>query len=326
MVTVLSGHNEASDGQSGGQSIDHHIGNTIGLGTKFPSLQFAVINRYGGGIVDRASQSAPPMEDPYIAFDRIFGQTMLPNQDPAVLARIGATAEHFDHVTGELTALQGHVSAQDRSRIDIHLESVREVEKRLQSTTSLACAAPTQTQKLDPKSDVDAPAIGRLHMDMIAADIRVPFDAFGNHAMEPWDQRNDLPPPRFQRRAPSVLALEAGDRPDVAAKLSKINVYFAEQFAYLLGKLDGIVEADGKTVLDYTVAWWTSEVATGGHSLDNIPTVIAGGAGAFRMGRSLQVPLQPHNAAILAIANAVGAGVPTFGEPAYCANGPLNLA
>ncbi len=328
MVTMLSGHNEASDGKSGGQTIDHHIGNTIGGATQFRSLQFAVSNKYGGGISwSAANQSAPPMEDPYAAFDRIFGATTVPNADPAALEKIRKRRQSvFDHISGDLKALAPHLSTQDRSRVEVHLSSVREVEQRLQNVASGAvCSPPTMGARLDPKSDIDAPAIGRLHADLIAASFGCDFTRSATMQWSRGTSTMTFPHLAIPESHHNCSHLKP-EIPDVANKLAKINLYYAEQFAYLLGKLDAIKEADGKRLLDHTVAWWSSEVATGGHSLDPMVCVLAGGAGAFRMGRSLVVPTQPHNTLLLSIANAVGAGVPVIGEPDYCTNGPLNLA
>jgi len=328
MVTMLSGHNEASDGKSGGQTIDHHIGNTIGGANKFRSLQFAVRNTYGGGISwTAANQSAPPMQDPYAAFDRLFGGAALPNADPAALEKIRQRRQSvFDHVAGELSALAPHLSTDDRARVDVHLSSVREVEKRLQTVQSGAvCTPPTMGNKLDYQSDIDAPAIGRLHADLIAAAFSCDLTRSVTMQWSRGTSTMTFPHLSIPESHHNCSHLKA-EIPDVTNKLAKINLYYAEQFAYLLGKLDKIKEADGKTMLDHTIAWWSSEVATGGHALDPMVCVLAGGGQVFRMGRSLVVPTQPHNTLLMSIANAMGAPVTTFGEPDYCKMGPLNLA
>lgn len=330
MVTMLSGHNLADPGAaaSDAQTLDHYIGNAIGGDRAFRSLQFAVINRYGGGISwSGPKQSAPPMQDPYLAFDRIFGKTAMPQADAATLAKIRARRQSvLDHVSGELKGLSSQLGKDDRARIELHLSSLREVEQRLQGTGGAsACTPPTQTGRLDPTSNVDAPAIGRLHMDLIAA-------AFGcdlsRSATMQWSRGTStmtFPHLGIAESHHDISHLKP-EIPDVANKLTKINLYYAEQFAYLLGKLDAIKESDGKSLLDHTIAWWSSEVATGGHNLDPMVAVVAGGAGAMRMGRSLVVPTQPHNTLMLSIANAMGVPTTTFGSPEYCAAGPLNLA
>jgi hypothetical protein len=109
------------------------------------------------------------------------------------------------------------------------------------------------------------------------------------------------------------------------AQLVKINNWYAQQFAYLLGKLDAIQEGTG-TLLDNSVIAWTNELSKGNtHSSHNIPWILAGSAGGyFRTGRLIQyTPEQPHNNLLVSFMNAMGlADETTFGERAVC-TGPL---
>jgi Protein of unknown function (DUF1552) len=118
----------------------------------------------------------------------------------------------------------------------------------------------------------------------------------------------------------------AGDE-DAASrdKLIKINVWHAEQVAYLLDQLSAVSEADGSTVLDNTLLLWGNELGAGNsHSYKDIPWLLAGGAGgALRMGRYMQFKDRPHNDLLVSICQAMGLrDVTTFGIPGVC-TGPL---
>jgi hypothetical protein len=114
----------------------------------------------------------------------------------------------------------------------------------------------------------------------------------------------------------------------VAAKLVKINKWFADELAYLLKRLSSTPEPGGSgTLLDNTLVVWTNELGRGSsHTLDNIPFVLAGGGFGFQMGRSLKLPKVAHNRLHLAIAHAMGHRIETFGKAALCEGGPLSLA
>jgi hypothetical protein len=73
----------------------------------------------------------------------------------------------------------------------------------------------------------------------------------------------------------------------IRADLSHVDTWYASRFAYLLGKLKAVQEANGKTLLDNMMLYWTTEVGLGGvHSYTNVPTVIAGGCqGELQTGR-----------------------------------------
>ena len=85
----------------------------------------------------------------------------------------------------------------------------------------------------------------------------------------------------------------------------------------LLSKADVFAENKLFATLDTTVrkiVW------------DNIPFLLVGGGFGFRMGFSLKLDKVPHNRLYLAIAHAAGHRLETFGKPALCEGGPLDLS
>jgi hypothetical protein len=109
------------------------------------------------------------------------------------------------------------------------------------------------------------------------------------------------------------------------AKLTKINKWYCEQLAYLAQRLAETPEPGGQgSLLDNTLLIWTNELGKGNsHTLDNIPFVLVGGGLDFRMGRSLKMGRVPHNRLLLSLAHGFGHELKTFGNPAFCKDGPL---
>jgi hypothetical protein len=72
--------------------------------------------------------------------------------------------------------------------------------------------------------------------------------------------------------------------------LHAIDVWYAQQFAYLVGKLDSFAEGNG-TLLDNTATVWFNEMSDGdSHNLNNLPILQAGGcAGYFKTGWAINV-------------------------------------
>jgi hypothetical protein len=61
-----------------------------------------------------------------------------------------------------------------------------------------------------------------------------------------------------------------------------IDKYYAELFAYFVGRLDAFAEGDGKTVLDNTATVWFQEMSDGNsHNLNNMPILQAGSCGGY---------------------------------------------
>jgi hypothetical protein len=133
----------------------------------------------------------------------------------------------------------------------------------------------------------------------------------------------------------------------IRSDLTKIHNWYAQQYAYMLGKLKGIQEANGTTLLDNMLLFWTNELGIGGtHSYTNVPYVIAGNCqGQMQTGRYIDfwgedppIPSSaiqpydfaniynkgaPHNKLMVSFLNMMG--VPndgTFGMKDYTGNLP----
>jgi hypothetical protein len=95
--------------------------------------------------------------------------------------------------------------------------------------------------------------------------------------------------------------------------------------AYLAKRLVETPEpGGGGSLLDNTLLVWTNELGKGNsHTLDNIPFVLLGNGLDFKMGRSLKLPKVPHNRLLLSLAHGMGHRLARFGNPDFCAAGPL---
>ena len=107
------------------------------------------------------------------------------------------------------------------------------------------------------------------------------------------------------------------------AEWSTREVWFAEQFAYLLQRLSEVPEGDS-TMLDHTLVFWVNELAEGNsHTHNRMPFVLAGSAGGQVEGnRHLAYDNLPHNDLLVSILNVFGVETDTFGAAEFC-NGPL---
>jgi hypothetical protein len=121
------------------------------------------------------------------------------------------------------------------------------------------------------------------------------------------------------------LSHEPDSNEKAQEKLTKINKWFCEQMAYLAKRLAETPEPGGSgSLLDNTTIVWTNELGKGNsHTMDNIPFVLVGGGLNFKMGRSIKYNKLPHNRLHIATAHAFGHNIETFGNPNFCAGGPL---
>jgi hypothetical protein len=123
------------------------------------------------------------------------------------------------------------------------------------------------------------------------------------------------------------LSHQPDENLDAQEKLVKINIWLAEQVAYLARKLDSTPEPGGQgSMLDHTTIVWTNELGKGNsHTLDNIPFVLIGGGLGFKSGQAMRFDGVTHNRLWLSIAHAFGHHIPLFGKKELCEGGALVL-
>jgi hypothetical protein len=187
-----------------------------------------------------------------------------------------------------------------------------------------------QTSMPGARVDVQAvdnmPAVGRLQMDLLAGAFACDLTRVATLQWTHAESNQTFPFIGVSGQHHTMS--HAGDG-DAAAQesLTKINVFYAEQFRYLLEKLSSYREGD-RTLLDNTVVFWAIEVGKGNnHAHRDLPFLLAGSAGGyFRTGRFVDYQArgraQPHNNLLVSLGNALGLPEQTFGDPAHC-TGPL---
>ncbi|HEX2879228.1 MAG TPA: hypothetical protein VHO25_06805, partial [Polyangiaceae bacterium] len=100
-------------------------------------------------------------------------------------------------------------------------------------------------------------------------------------------------------------------------KLRIIDTWEMEKLAYLLGKLSTMQDFDGKTVLENSLIFYSSEISDGDrHNHDNMPVLLMGNAGGtIPSGRHIMYPNEPWFANLfISIANAFEVPITSFGE------------
>ncbi|HVJ21005.1 MAG TPA: DUF1552 domain-containing protein [Polyangiaceae bacterium] len=304
-------------------SVDQALAPVISNDTAFPSLEFgvAISGQEPLRVVSYRGSNQPndPIDNPWTMFDRVFANVVPDDTERERL--VAERSSVLDYVKEELTTLNGQLPAEDRPRLEAHLDGVRNIEKQLAALGN-ECVVPAIGDPIDHKAKENYPAIGKLQMDMMfyahTCDVTRVSSFMWSNADSwqyfPWIGVDE------EHHALSHLTDAAS-----IEKLVKINVWYAEQMAYFLGLLEGVTEADGKTMLDNSLVLWGNEIGEGAtHTYENIPWVLAGSCGGhFATGRSLQYEGEPHNNLMLSVLHAFGMTDQTsFGAPENC-TGPL---
>jgi hypothetical protein len=226
----------------------------------------------------------PAEAHPRVVFERLFGEGGTSPERRAALSR---RASLLDWVRDDIARLQRQLGADDRTKVSQYLDSVREVERRIQKA---------EAQTLDsPLPDLDRP-------------VGVPA-AYADHAKLMFDLQVLALQGDVTRVITFQLARETSNRtyseigvpdahhptshhggdPEKLAKIAKINQFHVSLFGYFLEKLAAIADGDG-TLLDNSLYLYGSGMGNPNvHDHVNLPIIVAGGGGGkVRGGRHIK--------------------------------------
>ncbi|MDB4617411.1 DUF1552 domain-containing protein [Verrucomicrobiales bacterium] len=302
---LLSGAPIASGGEiRSGTSMDQLLAQSYGKTTKVPSLVLgcersnpSVHKNYSMLYSSHISWSSPttptPLEIyPALAFDRLFKDAATP-ADKSVL----------DAILSDAKSLRNNISKTDQQKLDEYLNSVREVEQRIENAgkrSELQGWRPTIAEpNMDRPADGIPQDIGE-HMRLMC-DIMVLGFQTDTTRITTLKLNNDHSALRFPNLK-SIQQPGSGIDYMIHHLLShsdnqdwlRVNQFFMEQIAYLAGKLDAIQEGE-RTLLDNTMLLSCSSMMAGAkHNNDQLPIMLLGNAGGrIKAGRVLDYKGKP---------------------------------
>nr|WP_276599379.1 DUF1552 domain-containing protein [Nannocystis sp. SCPEA4] len=145
-AAVLTGAQAAMNGDVTAPSIDQKIADLVNKDTAFPSgIHVGISNVTGAGALDfnisfsGPNAPNPPNYSPADLFATLLGLSGAQEPDPALFRRKNI----LDAVAEETKALQGRLGAEDRMRLDRHLEGIGELQTQIDATIESAdCGVP----------------------------------------------------------------------------------------------------------------------------------------------------------------------------------------
>lgn len=294
---LLSGAPLASGGEiRSGTSVDQLLAQKYGHSTKVPSLVLgceksnpSVHKNYSMLYSSHISWSSPttptPLEVyPALAFDRLF-KDEVSRGDKSVL----------DAVMGDAKDLRRDLSTNDQRKLDEYLDSVRDVEQRIENAGKrgeFQGWRPTLTKPNIPRPADGIPQDIAEHMRLMC-DILVLGFQTDTTRITTLKLNNDHSSLRFPNLGVDYMIHHLLSHSDTADWL-KVNQFFLEQVAYIARKLDSIQEGE-RTALDNTMLMYCSSMLNGNHDASQLPVVLLGGAGGrIKGGRVLDYKDKPN--------------------------------
>lgn len=287
------------------ESSDYYLGTTVdqvaakqlGRETRLPSLELAMDllttvgqcdNGYACVYQNNLSWSSPttplPADaHPRVVFERLFGDG---GSAADRRADLRDNASLLDWVRNDISRLQKNLGPSDRTKVSHYLDSVREVERRIQKAEAAAMG--------DKLPDLDRP-------------VGVPA-AYADHARLMFDLQLLAMQGDVTRVITFQLARETSNRtyneigvsdphhplthnggdPEKLEKVAKINAFHVSLFAGFLQKLKATPDGDG-SLLDHSVYLYGSGMGNPDvHDHLNLPVIVAGRAGKMKGGRHIR--------------------------------------
>ena len=278
---LLSGAPLASGGDiRSGTSVDQFVAQSLGTQTKLPSLVLgceksnpSVHKNYSMLYSSHISWSSPttptPLEVyPALAFDQLFKDSAQKG-DQSVL----------DAVLEDAGDVRRKISRLDQLKLDEYLNSVREVEQRIERAGNrgeLQGWRPTLT-----KPDMARPADGYPqdiveHMRLMSDILVLAFQTDTTRVCT-LKLNNDHGTLRFPHLGVDYMIHHLLSHSDSDDWL-KVNQFFLEQVAYIVGRLDRIQEGE-RTALENSMVVLCSSMLNGHHDASQLPVVLLGGGG-----------------------------------------------
>jgi hypothetical protein len=280
-----------------GTSFDQILAKQIGQHTAVPSLALGIepnelrledgLSMIYGSNISWVSPSQPATKEIYPArtFDQLVGDARGRKLDRSIL----------DVVLADAKSLQPRISSGDRRKLDEYLESVRDIETRLDRSAKeerLEGWRPTLKQPDMPRPGDTLPQNVPEHMKLMLDLIVLAFQMDKTRVVTLM-LNNDLSQMNFKfiegvRGALHLDLTHNGKAPELEAMYLKTNQFHIQQFTYLVGRMKAIDEG-GTSLLDNSILMLASSLFDGdAHSADQFPIVLAGKAGgALQTGRIL---------------------------------------
>jgi len=306
-----------ADGRSNDRavSLDYYLGQTFKTQTVKPHLNLTIVPVWdsAGVTFDFNGLRVAPEANPLSAFESLFGINS--NSNFLDQRRLNVISQSLN----EINALRNRLGTLEQAKLDTHVESLRELERKLTANTG-GCPAwnfnptgfkVTRTGFWNNPEYRDKHYMGvvsNLQMDVavhaLACDLTRVVTLTWGHSV------NESEIPESGSGMTCHGASHSGGEDFI-----KIKAWYTEQLAKLIEQLASVPEGNG-TLLDNTLIFVGSDLAHGGwHNHADMPFIIAGGKNAgISGGRSLRYTATPHNKILVSIAQFMGQNINRFGN------------
>jgi hypothetical protein len=305
-----------------GISADQVAVKYIGQDTALPSIELA--GEGGGGACDptfgcaysgtisfrTASQPLPMEYNPRKVFFKLFGQGDTEEDRKAIVKETGSI---LDMVKENAATLQAQLGPHDRAMMGDYLDSVREIERRVQKQLTQDNSALSL-----PNAPVGPPDDFGKQLDLMFDMIAMAYQANVTRVASMMIAKEVS-----MRTYPQISISDAfhplshhQNNPDKLDRLAKVQTYHTEAFARFIKRMASTRDGDG-SLLDHSIILFGSNMSNSDmHNNDPLPMAVLGrGYGKIKGGQHLRYTQDTPSAnLLLTLLNRAGVPVESHGN------------
>jgi hypothetical protein len=310
-----------------GTSIDQIAATELGRETQLTSLELGLGSTDFAGACDagfscaytstlcwRTPTTPLPMEsNPRAVFERLFGDG--DTTDAAVRReRMRKDRSLLDAVVERIADLQQGLGAKDRSKLAEYLDSVRDVERRIQRAEAQSARDLPVVEQPSGSAPAAFEEYVRLMFDLQVLAYQCDLTRVITFMMTPELSARTYP--EIAVPEPHHALSHHQNRPENLDKLTKLQTYHAGLLSYYLAKLKATRDGDGSLLDHLTLLYGSGMSDSNVHDIHGLPIVlIGGGAGRLQGDRHLRYAAgTPLTNLYLTVLNKLGVPVERVGD------------
>jgi hypothetical protein len=269
------------------RTLDHLVADEVGKNTPFPTLEFSCnshrdnkesiyfdnISWYGTGHL------APSIRDPRKMYNRLFSTQ-----------EIDRYREITDLVLEDAHSMKKQLGYADGQKFSEYFDSIRTIETQMDRLEKMKAELANVAFEEPAEAYLPRGEFIRLMGDLMVVALQTGLTNVATFMVGPerWDT-----PYMFDGLfdKPKSHHGMSHNQTKMIDDLLKVDRFHMEQYVYLLEKMDGIVEADGSTLLDNTLFTYGSGLGDGStHQYNDLPIIVGGGGNRVNSGQHINLP------------------------------------
>jgi Protein of unknown function (DUF1552) len=220
------------------------------------------------------TQYVTPISRAPALFAQLFGDDQNESASAELTAARAQRRSILDSTTSQYQAMKRRVGKSDQARLELYLETIRQVETQLDATTSAACPTGEAPIDYNPKNQAEFPAYLDTMSDLIVLALQCQVSPVAVFQLSRGNGGVRSGVAGVEDDQHSVSHYRSNDSVD---SLRKINQFYNQRAAYFLNRLASVEEL-GQTLLDSTVTLYGTGIADADrHDGSNCAILIAGG-------------------------------------------------